>query len=91
MGTMLRTALALGAAGVVALPGTAELSNPKVIRGSMGALFRLPAVSATDADTLMASGPGITGAAVWVAAADGPSRSARAASAPRRSSSCRRQ
>ena len=51
VGTMLRTALALGAAGVVALPGTADLSNPKVIRGSMGAFFRFPCV-ATDADTL---------------------------------------
>ena len=47
VGTMLRTAHALGAAGLVALKGTAELTNPKVIRGSMGALFRLPAVSAT--------------------------------------------
>jgi len=44
-GTILRTALGLGAAGVIALPGTAELTNPKVVRGSMGALFRLPAVS----------------------------------------------
>jgi TrmH family RNA methyltransferase len=44
VGTMARTALALGAAGLVALPGTAELANPKVLRGSMGALFRLPAV-----------------------------------------------
>ena len=42
VGTMLRTAFALGAAGVVALPGTADLTNPKVLRGSMGAFFRLP-------------------------------------------------
>jgi TrmH family RNA methyltransferase len=47
VGTMLRTALALGAAGVVALKGTADLTNPKVIRGGMGASFRLPAVPAT--------------------------------------------
>jgi RNA methyltransferase, TrmH family len=39
VGTMLRSALALGAAGLVALKGTAELTNPKVLRGSMGALF----------------------------------------------------
>jgi TrmH family RNA methyltransferase len=44
VGTVARTALALGAAGLVALPGTAELANPKVLRASMGALFRLPAV-----------------------------------------------
>ena len=44
-GTMLRTALALGAAGVMALPGTVEVTNPKVLRGSMGAVFRLPWVA----------------------------------------------
>jgi RNA methyltransferase, TrmH family len=48
VGTILRTAHGLGASGVVALKGTAELHNPKVVRGSMGALFRLPALSATD-------------------------------------------
>jgi len=52
VGTMLRTAHALGAAGVVALKGTAELTNPKVLRASMGAAFRLPAVSA-DAEALL--------------------------------------
>jgi RNA methyltransferase, TrmH family len=52
VGTMLRTALGLGASGLVALAGTAELTNPKVVRGSMGALFRLPAVEATEADFL---------------------------------------
>jgi TrmH family RNA methyltransferase len=47
VGTMLRTALGLGAAGVVALKGTADLTNPKVIRSAMGATFRLPAVAAS--------------------------------------------
>jgi RNA methyltransferase, TrmH family len=46
VGTMLRTALGFGAIGVVALRGTADLTNPKVIRAGMGASFRLPAVSA---------------------------------------------
>jgi TrmH family RNA methyltransferase len=48
VGAILRSALALGAAGVVALPGTAELLNPKVLRGSMGAAFKLPNFHATD-------------------------------------------
>ena len=52
---MLRSALGLGAAGVVALKGTAELTNPKVLRGSMGALFRLPAVAA-DAESYLSTG-----------------------------------
>jgi TrmH family RNA methyltransferase len=69
VGTMLRTALALGAVGVVALPGTADLSNPKVIRGSMGAFFRLPCI-ATDADEL-ALWAGSHEAAIWVTDAAG--------------------
>ena len=50
VGTIIRTAFALGGAGVVALKGTAELHNPKVVRGSIGALFRLPAVSVSEAE-----------------------------------------
>ena len=42
VGTMLRTALGLGGAGVVALKGTADLHNAKVLRGSMGALSGCP-------------------------------------------------
>ena len=52
VGTMLRTALGLGAAGVVALKGTADLTNPKVIRSAMGASFRMPAVAATPEEFL---------------------------------------
>jgi RNA methyltransferase, TrmH family len=69
VGTMLRTALALGASGVVALKGTAELGNPKVMRGSMGAAFRLPAV-ASDAGALLAW-VRERGVELWAAAADG--------------------
>jgi RNA methyltransferase, TrmH family len=69
VGTMLRTALGLGAAGVVALKGTADLTNPKVIRGGMGATFRLPSVSATP-DELVAWGR-LQRAEIWVAATGG--------------------
>ena len=69
VGTMLRTAHALGAAGVVALKGTAELTNPKVIRGSMGALFRMPSIS-TD-ETAFLEWSRASRLAIWVAAADG--------------------
>lgn len=48
VGTIARTALALGASGLVALPGTADLTNPKVVRSAMGALFRLPHLHADD-------------------------------------------
>jgi RNA methyltransferase, TrmH family len=69
VGTMVRTAWALGAAGVIALPGTAEVSNPKTLRATMGGLFRLPYVevdeSGLEAWSLASRVP------VLVAAADG--------------------
>lgn len=40
-GTLLRTALALGASGAILLKGTADPDHPKVLRGAMGATFRL--------------------------------------------------
>ena len=49
VGTIARTALGLGAAGLVSLAGTVDLNNSKVLRGSMGALFRLPAPAVEDA------------------------------------------
>jgi TrmH family RNA methyltransferase len=52
VGTLLRSAAGLGAAGVVALSGTADLWGAKVVRASMGALFRLPALAATAAAAL---------------------------------------
>ena len=69
VGTILRTALGLGASGLVALKGTADLTNPKVLRGGMGASFRLPAV-ATDARALV-DWARIRGVDLVVTAADG--------------------
>jgi TrmH family RNA methyltransferase len=69
VGTMLRTALGLGAAGVVALKGTADLANPKVIRGGMGATFRLPSVPAAPEE--LVAWARLQRAQIWVAAADG--------------------
>lgn len=46
VGTLVRTAAALGAAGVVALPGTVDLWSAKVVRAGMGAHFALPALHA---------------------------------------------
>jgi TrmH family RNA methyltransferase len=48
VGTIARTALAFGASGLVALAGTADLTNPKAVRSAMGALFRLPHLHADD-------------------------------------------
>jgi len=69
VGTMLRTAWSLGAAGVIALPGTAELTNPKALRSAMGAYFRVPAVAATPEE--MFAWLAHHRVALWVAAAGG--------------------
>lgn len=57
LGTLLRSAEAAGAGRVVLAPGTVDAYNPKVVRGAMGAHFRLavqemdwPAVGALLAD-----------------------------------------
>jgi TrmH family RNA methyltransferase len=50
VGTILRTAAALGVDATVALPGTVDLWNAKVVRSAMGALFHHPAFSSTWAD-----------------------------------------
>ena len=50
VGTIVRTAAALGADATVALPGTVDLWNAKVVRGAMGAHFVHPAFASTLAD-----------------------------------------
>lgn len=52
VGTILRTAAALGATATIALPGTVDLWNPKVIRSSMGAQFVHAAFHADSNETL---------------------------------------
>jgi TrmH family RNA methyltransferase len=44
LGAVLRTAAAAGVEAVVLAPGTVDATNPKVVRGAMGAHFRLPMV-----------------------------------------------
>lgn len=46
LGTLLRTAHALGLDGSVALPGTVDLWNAKVVRSAMGSLFKHHALQA---------------------------------------------
>ena len=50
VGTIVRTAAALGATATIALPGTVDLWNPKVIRSSMGGQFHHFAFHAEWAD-----------------------------------------
>ena len=69
VGTVVRTAAALGVTATLALPGTVDLWNAKVVRSSMGALFQHTALPVTweslctflDAQSV----------ALWVADSDG--------------------
>ncbi len=47
VGTVVRTAAALGVTATITLPGTVDLWNAKVVRSSMGALFTHSAMPAT--------------------------------------------
>ena len=62
LGTMIRTAEAAGIGGMILSRGSADLFNPKVIRATMGAIYRVPFVYAEDfgAALSMLSDRGIT-------------------------------
>lgn len=77
VGTILRTAAALGAVATVALPGTVDLWNAKVVRSGMGAQFRHPAFSSTwsELDTFRVR----TGMKVFAADASGEAAAFRSA------------
>ncbi|HEY1767072.1 MAG TPA: RNA methyltransferase [Terracidiphilus sp.] len=45
LGTILRSAEAFGATGVVSLPGTVSAWNPKAVRASAGSVLRVPVVA----------------------------------------------
>jgi RNA methyltransferase, TrmH family len=69
VGTLIRTAHALGAAGSVLLRGTADPTSPKALRAATGATFRHPVVSLDDNGFIAwARTHGVT---LWAAAADG--------------------
>ncbi|HMH82692.1 MAG TPA: RNA methyltransferase [Gemmatimonadales bacterium] len=69
VGTLIRTAHALGAAGTVVLRGTADPTSPKALRAAMGATFRHPVVLLDDNGFIAwARTHAVT---LWAAAADG--------------------
>ncbi|MGI6684919.1 MAG: TrmH family RNA methyltransferase [Bacillota bacterium] len=53
LGTMIRTACAAGASGVVLTKGTVDLFNPKVIRASMGMVFQIPIIVGEDNQSIL--------------------------------------
>ena len=46
LGTIVRSAEAFGATGIVSLPGTVSAWNPKAVRASAGSIFRVPLLAA---------------------------------------------
>jgi len=54
LGTMMRTALAFSASGFLALKETVSPFNPKAVRSSAGAVFRLPTICNLDPETSLA-------------------------------------
>ena len=52
LGTIMRSAEAFGATGVVALPGTVSAWNPKAVRASAGSVFRVPLIAASERECL---------------------------------------
>ncbi len=54
LGTILRSAEAFGASGIIALPGTVSQWNAKAVRASAGSVFRMPLI-ATSADECFTS------------------------------------
>lgn len=54
LGTIIRTAEAAGVDGVVLMKGCADLYNPKVVRSTMGSLFRVPSLTGASLETVSA-------------------------------------
>jgi TrmH family RNA methyltransferase len=67
LGTIARAAEAFGAGALLALKATVSPFNPKAVRSSGGAAFRLPMYAGLDADRVFR---GLAGAGIRVAAAD---------------------
>lgn len=59
MGTLVRSAEAFGASGVLATPGTVSAWNQKALRASVGSVFRVPVVAVTVDEVAGLKGRGV--------------------------------
>ena len=57
LGTILRSAEAFGVSGVLMSSDCCDVFNPKVVRGSMGAVFRLPIMETADLSAYFCAHP----------------------------------
>lgn len=69
LGTLIRTAEALGAGGMIVLPGTADPWAPKSVRAAAGASFRLPILELGHLEAI--EGLALHNVPIWASAADG--------------------
>ena len=53
LGTLVRVAEAAGCAGVVCTPGSVDLHNPKTVRATAGAVFRVPVAEQVEPEVLL--------------------------------------
>jgi TrmH family RNA methyltransferase len=69
LGTILRSAEAFGATGIISLPGTVSEWNPKAVRASAGSVFRMPllAMGAIDCFTRLRK----AGVKIWTTVVHG--------------------
>ncbi len=67
LGTMLRSAVALGATALLTMKGTVSPFNPKAARSSAGAIFHLPVFTGLDSSNLLGR---LRAAHIRIAAAD---------------------
>ena len=70
VGTVIRTADSVGAAGVILTPGSADVHSGKVVRSTAGSLFHLPVASGVPIDELVSSARA-AGRTIAVASGDG--------------------
>jgi TrmH family RNA methyltransferase len=59
LGTLVRSAEAFGASGVLTTPGTVSAWNQKALRASVGSVFRMPVVAVTAAEVAELKGRGV--------------------------------
>ena len=69
-GTLVRVAEAAGCAGVVLTPRSVDLHNPKTVRATAGAVFRLPVVEGAEVADVVAAATA-AGVPSWATVRDG--------------------
>jgi TrmH family RNA methyltransferase len=69
LGTIVRSAEAFGATGILSLPGTVSAWNPKGVRASAGSVFRLPLLSVSAEDCFVRLRE--AGVKIWTTAVHG--------------------